>query len=642
MIMARDARRSASLYRWLAGPTLALACLHVLLFAAWRASDVLVVLPWYVPMIHSFLALAAACITFLAFGRFAVLREPRTLWVGIAFGTFAIYSVFYVLSWPNLLPDGKGLITNLLNTSGWFWHLQFTALAVFLLVALLIPEREPNPDARKWRLARLLGLALALLIGWLSVVFEPNLPLLVIDGRFTRFNGAWSLALLVCMIAGTVVAARKYQETGNRMLYYLALTELVFAFAVLVSIVGGRYYDLLWYWQRVLWVGALSIMLFGLLLEYISLYRRELHFAEIAGQHAAELSTTLDSMADAVIVADRSGRVINLNRVAREVLSIEPSMEFAASAPDVVDLLQLRTPSGREIEREEHPFVLALDGQAVIGDEVILRLANGKEMYVSANVSPVRNQAGKTAMAVAVLRNVTELKRLETLREEFMSAAAHELKTPITTIKGYSQLMSGWVAKYNDPRAQDAMERIAAQCDRIDRRVQEMMAAVRSYSAPLELRSAAFDLGALAEDVVEHFQAKNGRLVSFSRNGPTPVEMDRDRIEEVVASLLDNAARYSAKDSPIEMIVSAHHGVAILSVADHGVGIRKDRQEGVFEPFYEAVPAGDPGYQGVVGLSLHLSKIAVERHRGRMWFESEEGKGSTFYVSLPLISSAPS
>ena len=223
------------------------------------------------------------------------------------------------------------------------------------------------------------------------------------------------------------------------------------------------------------------------------------------------------------------------------------------------------------------------------------------------------------------------------LRDEFLSTAAHELKTPVTTIKGYVQLMQKWAPGGHEPREGRALEVINVQADRINRRVQEMLEAVRFRRVPPELHRVRFDLGELASHVVERMQATTEiHRLHLQREAPAPVDADRERMEDVLVSLLDNAIKYSPKGGDIEVRVWTQERKAIVSVKDHGVGIPADRQPHIFEPFYEAVPPGVPGYRGVVALSLYLSKLAIERHQGRIWFESEEGKGSTFYFSLPL------
>lgn len=629
------------LLRWLAGLAIALVVVHVAMFILWGEGTSQLVLPWFVPMVHSFMALAALCIAFLAIGRYSVLREPASLWIGIGFNSFAVFALFYVLSWPGLLPDQQqGLISSQLNTVSWFWHLQFSMLAGFLLLALLLPwprGRGRRGDLVAWALS---GLLLAAVVGWLSIVFEQRLPPLTAGISFSALNIGWTSAILIAMLAGTALAARRYRRTGDTLFGYVAMTELILAFAVLTVIIGGQFYDVWWYWQRALWVGGFSVMLFGLLSEYVRLYRMELHFAEVAEAQAAQLSATIESMADLVVVADSSGRIVNANQAAKTALGLSNEGDSSKQPMDVAGLIELRRMDGQPIPPEEDPFRVALQGQTVLNREARLHTADGRNVQVSINVSPVQNQAGETCMAVAVLRDVTELKRLERIREEFLTTAAHELKTPVTSIKGYAQLMHKWAPEGHEPREKQAIEMIIIQADRISRRVQEMLEVVRSRSAPPELHRRLFDLGGLAAELLQRLEAiGNPQPVVLQREGAVPVLADRERMEEVLTSLLNNAIKYSPRGAKVEIRVWREGERAMVSVRDHGHGIARERQPHIFEPFYEAIPPGEPGYQGVVALSLHLSKIIVERHQGRIWFESEEGKGTTFYVSLPAAES---
>ena len=178
---------------------------------------------------------------------------------------------------------------------------------------------------------------------------------------------------------------------------------------------------------------------------------------------------------------------------------------------------------------------------------------------------------------------------------------------------------------------------IGNQTDRINRRVQELLEVVRFRTAPPGLMRVPFDLGDLASGVVERMRmiSKIHHLI-IKRAGPVPVEADRERIEEILVSLLDNAIKYSPRGGEIEVRVWAKGGEGVVSITDKGMGVSKERQPHIFEPFYEAVPSGAPGYRGVVALSLYLAKLTLERHKGRIWFESEEGKGSAFFVALPM------
>jgi signal transduction histidine kinase len=148
-----------------------------------------------------------------------------------------------------------------------------------------------------------------------------------------------------------------------------------------------------------------------------------------------------------------------------------------------------------------------------------------------------------------------------------------------------------------------------------------------------------FDLRDLASQVVQRVQATTQlHRLNLKQATSAPVYADRERIEEVLASLLDNAIKFSPCRGEIDVRVRTRDGKALVSVQDHGVGISKERQAHIFEPFYEPVPAGEAGYRSVVALGLYLSKLTLERHQGEIWCHSEEGKGSTFTFSLPLAS----
>jgi signal transduction histidine kinase len=252
------------------------------------------------------------------------------------------------------------------------------------------------------------------------------------------------------------------------------------------------------------------------------------------------------------------------------------------------------------------------------------------------DVASAEALANQAAVALENARLIESLRMADHLKDEFLSAAAHELKTPVTTIKGWTQILLKGTGRKVDERR--VLEILHGQSDRIARLSEDLLAVARLRPDSPSLGRERFDLSELLAEVVEEVRArKGGHDLQVATPGPLLVGAHRRLIGEVLGRLLDNALRYSPGGKPIEVSARQEGGEAVISVRDHGVGIPPERQRHVFEPFYESVPTGKQGYVGVVSLGLHLSKQIVERHGGRIWFDSAPGEGSTFSFSLPLV-----
>ncbi len=333
------------------------------------------------------------------------------------------------------------------------------------------------------------------------------------------------------------------------------------------------------------------------------------------------------------------GRPRFFNKAAERILG-RPVGPPELSIAERAGFHDLSLPSGEPFPAEELPLTRSLRGEMLAGVELLVRQPTGREVSILEYSAPIRDAEGRIEGAVLAFQDITPIREQERLREEFIAAAAHELKTPVTVIRVYAEALRRWAPEGREGREARAIEVLNAQTHRIDRRVKEMLEVVRSRNAPTVLMRSRFDLGELAEHMVERMQAlTTSHRLSLRRQGAIPVEADRERIQEVLARLLDNALEVSPRGGDIEVRVWSQHGEALVSVRDQGVGIPKERQPHVFEPFYEALPSGAPGYRNVVSLSLYLSWLAISQHQGRIWLESEEGKGSTFSFSLPLAKS---
>jgi signal transduction histidine kinase len=166
--------------------------------------------------------------------------------------------------------------------------------------------------------------------------------------------------------------------------------------------------------------------------------------------------------------------------------------------------------------------------------------------------------------------------------------------------------------------------------------IEDLLTVTRLKVGVAELRLQPVDLALLMKEVLGHnAEVAERHTITFVPDGPLVVEADRELIALVLTRLLENALEAEPEGGPIELDARSEEGSALVSVVDHGAGIPPERQEHIFEPFYEAVPSGRPGYVGVVSLRLHLCKRILDAHGGRIWFTSSPDAGSTFTFSLP-------
>jgi two-component system, OmpR family, phosphate regulon sensor histidine kinase PhoR len=347
----------------------------------------------------------------------------------------------------------------------------------------------------------------------------------------------------------------------------------------------------------------------------------------------SEVRATFDSMADAVLVVDADRRIVEANRAALALFGVASKDELLGPLEAWGRRFELRGPDGSPMALDRYASVRALSGELHARYDGVIRSADGKDVFVSVSSSPVE-RAGGASLAVTILRDVSAARRLDEIREEFLSTAAHEFKTPLAVIKAYSQLM-----ERREPDEAQALSVIQRQVDRLTRLVQHLLDTSRLRLDGSEGRRERFDLGALAAEVVDRMRPAAPAHELRLEARPAFVLADRDRIGRVLTSLLDNAVRFSPDGGPVEARVEADDGVVTVSIRDRGLGIAPERQAHLFERYYRA-HAGTPVDYGGLGLGLEVSREIVRRHGGRMWFESAPGVGSTFRFSLPLAAGA--
>jgi len=380
--------------------------------------------------------------------------------------------------------------------------------------------------------------------------------------------------------------------------------------------------DELWTAQGV----AFVLLSAALLLELVRRARRGLLGL------GTEVRAAVESMLDGVLVVD-GGEVVEANRAAVELLGAGGKDELLGDLELFVARFQPRTTEGSPLPASELPIARALRGERVT-QELAVRRGDGQEVVLSVAAAPVVGQ-GARGLVVIVFRDVSAAHRLESMRDEFLATAAHELKTPLAVVKAYAQLV-----QRRAPAEAPALAVVERQVDRMTRLVQHLLDASRLRLDPGAGPTERFDLAGLAAEVVEGVRrAATRHDLQLRAPAPALVQGDRERVARVLRSLLDNAVRFSPRGGPVVTSVELGGGEVVVSVADQGLGIPEDRQARIFERYYRA-HAGTADDYGGLGLSLDTSREIVSRHGGRIWFESTPGRGSTFRFSLPAAQGA--
>ena len=230
-------------------------------------------------------------------------------------------------------------------------------------------------------------------------------------------------------------------------------------------------------------------------------------------------------------------------------------------------------------------------------------------------------------------RKVEDLSRL---KDEFLSIASHELRTPVTSIKGYTQLAKMLIKEGDLNTSEEYLDIALDQIDRMSRLILELLDVSRIETGRLEIRREPIAWPQFVRDVVHrHHTAVSDRRFHLSvPEAGKIVTGDRDRLEQVLGNLLENAVKYSPDGSDVTVTVEDKVDSLVTAVCDRGIGIPSDELNQVFERFHRGRQVSSTNYGGL-GLGLYITKQIIERHGGSIWVESREGQGTTFYFSLP-------
>jgi two-component system phosphate regulon sensor histidine kinase PhoR len=342
------------------------------------------------------------------------------------------------------------------------------------------------------------------------------------------------------------------------------------------------------------------------------------------------LQTVLKGMAEGVLVVNDRGHTIMINDALRKLFSL--SME-------VVDRTPLEFIRNAELEGAIQEAIR--DGKNS-SFELTLPFFSGKTFEVNVvGMLPSSEKFHKTEKgmrgAIAVFHNISRLKELEKVRQDFVANVSHELRTPLTTIKGYAETLLEGALK--EEVAFQFVQVIKRHTDRLTKIVEDLLMLSKIETKEFQLKMEVIPVQNLIVDIIDFVKEPAERKkISLSRNeipSSLAVQADRNHLEQILINLLDNAIKYTPEGGRVIVSVVEKDSKDIqFSVEDNGIGIPKEDLSRIFERFYR-VDKGRSKELGGTGLGLSIVKHLVQAHGGRVWVESQRGKGSTFYFTFP-------
>ena len=339
------------------------------------------------------------------------------------------------------------------------------------------------------------------------------------------------------------------------------------------------------------------------------------------------LDSVLSHMSDGVIATDRRGNITIINETASDFMDVTAEKAIGSSILDVLKI------------RDDYSLRDLIENQ----DELMLDLSsNERDLILNAYFSLIQRESGFISGLVCVLHDVTEQQKIDNDRKQFVSNVSHELRTPLTSLRSYIEALSD--GAWKDPEVAPGFLKVTQEeTDRMIRMINELLSLSRMDSGTTRVDMELVNINEMFNYVLDRFDmilkkddnpAKYYTIKREFTKRDLWVEIDTDKFTQVLDNIMNNAIKYSPDGGVVTCRLLETHNQVIISISDQGLGIPRADLNHVFDRFFRVDKARSRA-QGGTGLGLAISKEVVQMLGGRIWVDSVEGKGSTFYISLP-------
>lgn len=342
-----------------------------------------------------------------------------------------------------------------------------------------------------------------------------------------------------------------------------------------------------------------------------------------------ELEHVIESVYAGIVMVHQNGRVMQMNSSARAMFGVDQGERLSG---DYVSIIKN--------EGAQNLIKQALEETDELQEEISLTIPGDEETerIYQVQTALVRSEDQSVIGVVGIFNDITEIRSIERMKTAFVSTVSHELRTPLTSIKGFiSTLLQDVDGFYDADTVHEFYVIIDQECDRLTRLISDLLNVSRIEAGrALDLNPGPVNLPDVVDKVVaaqKSYTNKHEFAVDLEPDLPTIVA-DNDKVDQILTNLTSNAVKYSPHGGTITVAGKQNNGVIRMSVSDQGMGIPKEHMEKLFDRFHR-IDNRDTRKVGGTGIGLYLVKHLVEAHGGKIWVESEEGKGSSFIFELP-------
>ncbi len=333
------------------------------------------------------------------------------------------------------------------------------------------------------------------------------------------------------------------------------------------------------------------------------------------------LTSVLENMSDGVVATDRSLRVILMNDQARDMIGLAEEEAMGANLQNLLEF--------------DDEIVIPEDGTM---PPKLIDLSTDEELFlVRAYFSPIQKHSGPITGLIVVLHDVTEQEQVEQDRREFVANVSHELRTPLTTMRSYLEVLAEGAYK-DDELAPRFLETTQNETERMIRLVNDLLQLSKMDSKEYTMQKVKFDFIQFFNDIIDRHEMTKGETIQFRRKlmkRRVYVHADQDKMTQVIDNIITNAIKFSPEGGTITFRTMLRAKRLVIGIKDEGVGIPKSNLKKIFERFYRVDKARARNIGGT-GLGLSIAKEVVSAHSGDIWAESEFGRGTTIYFTIPF------